>query len=379
MSTNEPAPIYFWVAESLETAVAKALEWIRRLDDVQHVAVMPDVHLAADVCVGTVMATETLLYPAAVGGDIGCGMLAMAFDVNADTLKDARTAGLILRDLSEQIPGVRRHRRRTLAMPEEVTSQSLSDLSLNSAVREEGAMQFGTLGGGNHFVELQADEENRLWLMIHSGSRAMGQLIRAHHLSRGQLTAEKMLALDASSPAGQAYLNDVHWARSYAAGNREAMGRIVAEILGRRLSAKVAEPQTIRCDHNHVVLESHGDRSFYVHRKGAMPAATGKPGVVPGSMGTLSYHVIGKGCERSLNSSAHGAGRRFSRAQAKESFRANDLKYQMGSVWFDPRLADQLRDESPRAYKDVRKVLEAEAELVSRVRTLRPMLVYKAM
>lgn len=373
---NEPAPMRTWLAEPLETPVAKALERIRRFDDVRHVAVMPDVHLAKDVCVGTVIATKTLLYPAAVGGDIGCGMLAMALDLDADAVRDPVTAGKILRLLGERIPGLRRHRRHVLASPEYLSSMTLSHPSLAAIARDEGSMQLGTLGGGNHFVELQSDEENRLWLMIHSGSRAMGQAIRGFHLARGKVVDQKMVALDASTELGRAYLNDVEWARTYARANREAMGAMVTEILGETLGVREAH-SAISCDHNHVAVESHFGEFLLVHRKGAMPAGEGTAGVIPGSMGTLSYHVIGKGCELSLQSSSHGAGRRFSRTQARETYRANDLRQQLREVWFDPRLADQLRDESPRAYKDVRKVLDAERDLVQRTRTLRPVLVYK--
>ncbi|HEX3355330.1 MAG TPA: RtcB family protein [Tepidisphaeraceae bacterium] len=377
MNGGEAASMFMWLGEPLETPVARALERIRRFEDVAHVAVMPDVHLAKDVCVGTVIATNRLLYPAAVGGDIGCGMLAMGFDIEADTLKDPKIAGLILRDLCERIPGVRRHRRHTISMPHDFGERSLSYPSLAAIARDEGTLQLGTLGGGNHFVELQADEENRLWLMIHSGSRAMGQAIRGFHLARGFPTDQKMIALDAATDFGKAYLNDVEWARAYASANRDAMGQIVTEIIAERLRGVLDETATIRCDHNHVALEAHFGKSVMVHRKGAMPADIGKPGVVPGSMGTLSYHVTGKGCTKALRSSAHGAGRRFSRAQARQTYRANDLKYQMGTVWFDPRLTDQLRDESPRAYKDVRMVLKAQNELIDRVRTLKPVLVYK--
>lgn len=374
---NSAAPLYTWLAHPLETPVAQAIERVRLADDVHHVAVMPDVHLAKDVCVGTVLATRDLVYPAAVGGDIGCGMLAIGFDASADVLRDAKTAGTVLRLLGERIPGTRRNRRRTIASPESLQRLSLSDHSLASIAKDDGALQLGTLGGGNHFVELQSDEEDRLWLMIHSGSRAMGQAIRECHLARGEVHAQKMIALDVRTERGQAYLNDVQWARGYAQANREAMGRLVVEILKETINIGAIDTLTIGCDHNHVAVETHLGETFLIHRKGAMPADSGVHGVIPGSMGTLSYHVIGKGCENALRSSSHGAGRRFSRAQARQAYRANDLRQQMHEVWFDPRLTEQLRDESPKAYKDVRQVLDAETELVERIRTLKPLLVYK--
>jgi tRNA-splicing ligase RtcB len=376
---NTPAPLFEWLNESVEPAVRRAIDRVRCADDVQHVAVMPDIHLAADICVGMALGTSRLLYPGAVGGDIGCGMLAIAFDTEADAIGHGSVAGKVLAELYRTIPGHRRHRRSALPMPKDLGALQLSDPSLDAIAREEGALQLGTLGGGNHFVELQSDESNQLWLMIHSGSRAMGQAIRQHHVARAQQTSVPgLLALHAASTQGEAYMHDVEWARAYAAANRAAMGECVAHVLRSVLGASPVESMTVACDHNHVQREEHGGRLIYVHRKGAMPAAVGTPGVLPGSMGTLSYHVEGRGCENALNSSAHGAGRRFSRAAARETFSASDLKHQMRNVWFDPRKVHALREEAPNAYKDVRAVLRAQSELVRVTRTLRPLLAYKS-
>jgi tRNA-splicing ligase RtcB len=379
MNDITPAPVFEWLSESIEPAVRRAIDRVRSADDVLHVAVMPDVHLAADICVGMAIGTSRLLYPGAVGGDIGCGMLAMAFDVDADEVRQGAIAGRLLGELYRRIPGHRRHRRSTLPMPQALRALQLSDPSLDATARNEGLMQFGTLGNGNHFVELQGDESNRLWLMIHSGSRAMGQAIRQLHVARAHETSVPgLVALDAASTQGAAYLNDVEWARAYAAANRAAMGECVAGILKEIVGAAPVESMTVACDHNHVQCEEHSGRAMYVHRKGSMPAEADAPGVLPGSMGTLSYHVEGRGCSDSLNSSAHGAGRRFSRAAARETFSASDLRHQMRNVWFDPRQTKALREESPNAYKDVRAVLRAQSELVRVTRTLRPILVYKS-
>jgi tRNA-splicing ligase RtcB len=374
---SEPAPLYSWLAMPMEPAARSTIDRVCRAEDVVHVAVMPDVHLANDVCVGTVMATNCLVYPAAVGGDIGCGMLATAFDAEARLLRDAKNAGDVLRNLGESIPIHRRHRSRLIDLPGSMSADALSHGALVGTARDVGRLQLGTLGGGNHFVELQADAEDRLWLMIHSGSRAMGQAIKAHHLGRATIRSASMMALDIHSPAGQEYLHDQQWARDYARANREAMGRVVVELLGRLFRISEIESMRIVCDHNHVQLEEHFGRQLVVHRKGAMPADSGLMGIVPGSMGTLSYHVAGKGCELALRSSAHGAGRLLSRHAARERFDRRDLHRQMQGVWFDPRLSDSLRDESPRSYKDVRAVVKAMEQLVSVRRTLKPVLVYK--
>lgn len=371
------APVKKWLAMPMEASAHDAIERVRRAEDVVHIAVMPDVHLAGDVCVGTAMATRRLLYPSAVGGDIGCGMLAMAFDASADVLRDAANAGALLRMLGEKIPAQRRHRSHTLALPSSLVPCELSHPSLRSFAGAEGKLQLGTLGGGNHFVEMQADENDRLWLMIHSGSRAIGQAVKSHHLARATLRSASLPALDATTSEGQAYLQDQEWARRFADANRRTMAQQVVEILRTLLGIFPAESTIIACDHNHVRREEHFGDSLFVHRKGAMCADAGSPGIVPGSMGTQSLHVEGLGCAESLRSSAHGAGRLLSRHAARERFHRTDLRRQMQGVWFDPRLSDALREESPSAYKDVKAVMRAQAALAKVTRTVRPLLVYK--
>jgi len=371
------ATLNSWLAMPMEDSARNAIERVRRADDVLHVAVMPDVHLARDVCVGTAMATRRLIYPSAVGGDIGCGMLACAFDASADLLRDANNAGRILRLLGERIPTHRRHRSRALPHPPMLRSSDLSHPALRAVADGEAGPQLGTLGGGNHFIELQSDENDRLWLMIHSGSRVLGQEVKSHHLARATIRSASMMALDADTSEGQAYLRDQEWARAFAEANRIAMATEVAGILRDEFKIRQLDELTIGCDHNHVRREEHFGQSLLIHRKGAMPADAGLPGVIPGSMGTLSLHVEGRGCPESLRSSGHGAGRLFSRRAARDRFNRSDLRRQMDGVWFDPRLSDSLREESPKSYKDVRAVMRAQAELVKIVRTVRPVLVYK--
>lgn len=374
---SEAAPLHSWLATPMEPAARAIIDRVRRAEDVVHVAVMPDVHPAKDICVGTVMATRRLVYPSAVGGDIGCGMLAIVFDADAKLLRDPKIAGSLLRLLGECVPIHRRHRSRLMPLSDDLRGEDLSHGSPKGVLNDAGILQIGTLGGGNHFVEFQADQDNRLWLMIHSGSRAMGQAVRAHHLAGATVRSASMLALDVDTPAGQAYLHDQHWARRYAQANREAMARAISQTLRGISRIDAVDSLSIHCDHNHVQLEEHLGQDMLVHRKGAMPADAGLAGVIPGSMGTLSYHVIGRGCELALRSSAHGAGRRFSRQAARERFTRRDLRRQMQGVWFDPRAENSLREESPASYKDVRAVLAAQEELVSVQRTMKPLLVYK--
>jgi tRNA-splicing ligase RtcB len=376
-SSGEMAPMASWLAHSLDTPVRRALDRARRADDVVRVAVMPDVHLATDVCVGTAMATTRLVYPAAVGGDIGCGMLAIAFDAAADLLPDPARAGHILRAIGERVPSRRRHRAATLPLPADCPVGDLSHPSLTADAKDEGTLQFGTLGGGNHFIEMQADADERLWLMIHSGSRAIGQAVRSHHLARSTFRSGAMPVLDTANDIGQAYLHDQEWARRYARGNRRAMAEQVFAALRDVANVEPIDSSLIECDHNHVRRETHFGQTLFVHRKGAMPADEQLPGVIPGSMGTASVHVVGRGVAESLRSSAHGAGRQMSRQVARERFNRSDLRTQMTGVWYDPRLSKAMCEESPKAYKDLRAVLRAQEDLVRVVRTLRPLLIYK--
>ena len=376
MSHAPVAPAAMWLEAPPEPLVAAAIDRLRRAEDVWRVAVMPDVHLAKDVCVGTVLATRRLLYPGAVGGDIGCGMLAVPFDATADVLADPVRAAEVLKALYAAVPSMRRHRAAALPYPSSVAPGDLSHGALQAVAKTEGQLQLGTLGGGNHFVEFQADEEQRVWLMIHSGSRAMGQAIRGHHVANARKSGSYVV-LDAAEPAGQAYVNDMEWARRYADANRRAMAERVVERIAELFHVRANEDEAIACDHNHVAREEHLGETVWVHRKGAMPAADGAAGVVPGSMGSWSYHVVGRGHAEALRSSAHGAGRSMSRESARKRFSARELARQMKGVWFDPRAADRLRDEAPRAYKDVRSVMRAQHELIRVTRTLRPLLTYK--
>lgn len=377
MSESSIASIRTWLTAPMGQEVSEALERLRRAPDVQQIAVMPDVHLSADVCIGVVVATSHLLYPQAVGGDIGCGMLGVALDLEAAALDIPRVAGQVLNDLGRAVPARRRNRSAIVSQPPDLASDALSHPVPESVRRNEGAVEFATLGSGNHFIELQADEEGRLWLMVHSGSRAVGQAIHGHHFARAQPVDRGLRVLDARSDAGIEYLHDVSVARRFADASRRAMAEEVGRVLATRLGARVSWDTAIATDHNHVTLERHGGRELWVHRKGAMPARLGESGVLPGSMGSPSFHVEGRGHEDALCSSAHGAGRALSRTAARGKVTERELRRQMEGIWYDWRLTGRLRDEAPSAYKDIRAVLRAQRELVKVTRTLRPVLNYK--
>lgn len=371
------APLHTWLIEPLATEVHNAITRLRCARDVQHVAVMPDVHLAADVCVGVAIGTRHLIYPQAVGGDIGCGVLAVPFDAGAERLGDPAVAGKILAGLERAVPARRRNRRAMIEPPCSVADDSLSHPQLDALWRREGRLEFATLGSGNHFAELQAGEEGRLWLMVHSGSRAMGPAIRDHHLEHAEAAGPGLRAFDANSSQGRAYLHDAAWARHFAAANRQQIAVNIGETLAAAVGATLQWDLSITTDHNHVESEAHGGATLWVHRKGAMAAAPEQSGALPGSMGTVSFHVQGRGCAQALCSSAHGAGRLMSRTEARRSVSARELQRQMSGIWYDYRHADQLRDEAPSAYKDIRAVARAQRDLVRIVRVLRPVLNYK--
>jgi tRNA-splicing ligase RtcB (3'-phosphate/5'-hydroxy nucleic acid ligase) len=367
-------PLHTWLVNPLQGDVREAIGRLRRAADVQHIAVMPDVHLAADVCIGVAVGTTHLIYPQAVGGDIGCGILAVPFDVTADYLADPVR---LLAKFSHVVPSRRWNRNALPNLAAELVSATLSCPQLEATWRRQAALEFGTLGSGNHFAELQADGDNRLWLMVHTGSRAIGPAIRDHHLGQADAIGSGLRALDANSSKGRDYLHDVTVARSYAAANRRQIALSIGTLIASTLNVTLQWELAIMSDHNHVESEIHASRSLWVHRKGAMTAAEGEWGALPGSMGAASFHVRGRGCPEALRSSAHGAGRLMTRTAARQKISARELQRQMTGIWYDHRLVDQLRDEAPSAYKDIRAVARAQRELVKIARVLRPLLNYK--
>ncbi|MEM7676056.1 MAG: RtcB family protein [Myxococcota bacterium] len=361
-----------WSHESLSSDVDRALQRLCQAEDVAAVAAMPDVHLASDICIGTVVATTKTLYPAAVGGDIGCGMAAMKLVGQADV---QAAADRIFQALPEVVPIIRHSKGQVLL--DELSAQPLSGSALEKKRAILAPGQLGTLGRGNHFLEVQADDEAGLWLMIHSGSRAIGPAIRDHHLKAATRRKGGFKGLDVDSEAGKAYLSDVNWALEYAAENRRRMMRAAVEIFEVLLDLSADESSFFGCHHNDVQREEIGGEMLWVHRKGAVSARRGELGIIPGSMGTESFHVEGRGNEAALNSSSHGAGRCLSRSAAFRRISSEALKAQMTGICFDHRLAPRLRDEAPSAYKDVSKVMRAQKDLTRIIRRLRPLLVYK--
>lgn len=378
------APMKIWTVEPLDPAVAKAVDRLARTEDVAQLAVLPDVHLAEEVCVGVAVATGSLLLPAAVGGDIGCGMAALRFNCDSGLLEERYAAAHLLEGLATRIP-IMTQPRNNPGLPAGLCERtallddglSLSHETLQKRYFRERRRQLGTLGRGNHFIEFQEDEAGALWLMVHSGSRAMGQAIRAHHLKKAERTSTGLAFLRSESLEGKAYLADMDWALRYAETNRRVMVAAVAEVLQELFGVEADRPSLITCNHNFVLREQIDGQWYWIHRKGVISAASGEAGLVPGSMGAQSFHVEGRGSPESLFSSSHGAGRTMSRSQARQHFSVRMLEHQMGKVWFDHRKARRLVEEAPGAYKDISAVMRAQRGLTKIVRRLRPILSFK--
>lgn len=372
------AAIWIW-ARKLDAPTLSLLErlaarpWV-----VDRVASMPDAHVSEGVAVGTVFATEHVAVPAALGGDLGCGIAAQAYAVDARALGRAKLEE-IHRRLALAIPvGDARHRGRGVALPAPLAEARLSTGKLEHARDRQGPLQLGTLGGGNHFIELDRDSGGRLWAMVHSGSRGVGAAIFAHHRRVAELAEASALAgLDARRPEGAAYLGDLALAVELARANRRWMMDRITEVIADTTGGQPEPEERLDVVHNFIRREVHQDRPLLVHRKGATTAAAGELAVIPGSMGTASFVVRGRGEVLSYASCSHGAGRVMSRAEAHRRIAAKDLARSMRGVVYDPRMERALVEEAPAAYRDVREVLEDQADLVEPLLRLVPIAVLK--
>ena len=374
MSKFRSNKVHAWLPEPPSTELRNSVERLADIEDVRHIALMPDAHVAEQVCVGAVVATKERLYPDAVGGDIGCGMLAARFDVAADTITEP-AARRFLDALRAEVPTNRQSRRQDF--PEELEQARLSSPALQRVVDRDGRIQFGTLGRGNHFLELQeAADDGALWIMIHSGSRGLGPAVRAHHLERATSQGRDIRGIEVSSSEGEAYLADVRIAVSYADASRRRMLERTADVLATALGATLLAESLISCAHNFVRCERHGIEMLWVHRKGAASADVDEPAVIPGSMGADSFHVVGRGHAEALRSSSHGAGRCMSRGEARRRISLERFRDETAGIWFVDR-GDALVDEAPSAYKPIRDVMRAQKELTKIVRRLKPVVVYK--
>jgi RNA-splicing ligase RtcB len=372
-------------ASDIEPDTVRQAEKTARLPIVEgHVALMPDAHVGIGATVGSVIPTMGAVIPSAVGVDIGCGMIAAELDLTEHQLPD--NLGPLLGRIERAVPAGVGKGHETAG---NVAGRWLSDhrpaTSLSASQADKAAKQFGTLGSGNHFFELCVDERGRVWVVLHSGSRGIGNQLAQMHIAKARrLAKENALSLEdpdlawfvQGTPEFEAYVADMLWAQDYAKANRNTMmNRALGEVL--RFVGTGRETRRINCHHNFTQPEVHGGRELWVTRKGAIRADTGDLGVIPGSMGTRSYIVEGKGNQASWTSCSHGAGRRHSRTQARKLFTSADLSKAMaGKVWLSNR-AGALLDEIPAAYKDIDQVMADQADLITVLHTLHQVLNYK--
>jgi tRNA-splicing ligase RtcB (3'-phosphate/5'-hydroxy nucleic acid ligase) len=357
-----------------------ALPWV-----VKHVAVMPDVHYGKGATVGSVIAMRDAVSPAAVGVDIGCGMTAVRTSLSAEDLPD--NLGRLRRALESAVPvGSGQHRATAFNQRDapdwDPFWRRFDDLTPAVKAKADKALhQMGTLGGGNHFIEICLDTSRQVWIMLHSGSRGIGNLLAQHHIevARGlahnrSLPDPDLAVFIARTPQMAAYRHDLYWAQDYARRNRAVMLRLISDVL-RKQFPRVRFEDPISCHHNYVAEETHFGEELLVTRKGAIRAGRGDLGIIPGSMGTGSYIVRGLGNPDSFESASHGAGRRMSRTKARKQFTADDLAEQTAGV--ECRKDTGVVDEIPAAYKDINEVIGNQDDLVEVVTKLKQVVCVK--
>jgi tRNA-splicing ligase RtcB len=385
-------PVKVYTGEIEPTARAQLVN-ISRLPIVHHhVAAMPDVHLGIGATVGSVIPTLRAIIPAAVGVDIGCGMMAARLSLTAEEIDEA-SLRKVFNQISRDVPvgfgqheerDARGHAARRFSKSLRKILERHPGIGKRIGKNSHWALQLGTLGGGNHFIEVCLDEAGRVWVMLHSGSRGIGNAIGSYFIELARKDAERnQVQLPDRDLAyfseGAAHFDDyvqaVGWAQDYARANREEMMDLVLEALHRHLPAFEATDQAVNCHHNYVEQERHYGEKVWLTRKGAIRARAGELGIIPGSMGARSYIVRGRGVAESFHSCAHGAGRRMSRKAAQKTFNIDDLVKQTSGVIC--RKDKGVLDEIPGAYKDIDEVMANQSDLVEVVHTLKQVLCVK--
>lgn len=373
-----------WASELEEATVEQALKASRLAIVPTHVALMPDAHLGIGATVGSVIPTEGAVIPSAIGVDIGCGMIAVETSLREEQVPD--DLDRFLARIKEVMPaGLGRWHERVSPAAGAWFAEHPGPVQLTSKQERTLLVQFGTLGSGNHFFEVCLDERGRVWMVLHSGSRGIGNQLanvainRAKDLARAQgtpLEDPDLAYFLEGTPEFDVYIRAMLWAQDYAAANRSAMmDSAVTELLAHVGTGR--ETDRINCHHNYTVRERHDGRELWITRKGAIRARADDRGVIPGSMGAHSFIVKGRGNALAYASSPHGAGRRMSRRKARESISMETLAEAMkGRVWLSES-AEALIDEAPEAYKPIDQVMSDSADLVAVLHELRQVVNYK--
>lgn len=347
-----------------------------------HLALMPDAHLGKGATVGSVIPTLGAIMPAAVGVDIGCGMIAVRTQFTKAQLV-ARDLTALRQQIERAIPLSAGHHNRTIVGTAAPRITELEELAAKNdfdpaSYAGHWRNQVGSLGSGNHFIEISVDERDAVWMFLHSGSRGVGNKIASHHIAVAQRLATQwwidlpdpdLAYLVEGTDEFWAYIRQLRWAQHFALLNREEMMDRVSRQLSETMGEDVIEQERINCHHNFTEREKHFGKEVWVSRKGAIQADKGRAGLIPGSMGTASYVVTGLGNPVSLNSSPHGAGREYSRSAARRTFTHEQLREAMAGIEF--RDTDAFIDEIPQAYKPIDRVMADAADLVEIRHTLR--------
>lgn len=390
--TEHQIPVKIWTSD-VDARSRQQLSNIASLPFIHHhVAAMPDVHAGIGATIGSVIATHKAIVPAAVGVDIGCGMVAARLSLTANVF-DEKLLKKVFDQITRDVPAGRNYHSDTrilvdAAKPFEAGLKVLTDkhpaLLKAFAKFSTWANQMGTLGSGNHFIEVCLDESDQVWVMLHSGSRGIGNAIGNYFIELARQDMERqMVHLPdhdlAYFPEGSVYFSDyvqaVQWAQEYAMQNRQSMLELVLAAMQRHLPAFSVTTQVVNCHHNYVAREHHFGADVWVTRKGAIRAGAGEMGIVPGSMGARSFIVRGLGNPESFCSSAHGAGRKMSRTAALQQFTRADLAQQTAGVVC--RKDKGVIDEIPAAYKDIDTVMANQSDLTEIVHTLKQVVCVK--
>ena len=387
LKISTPLPVLSWANHVLGPEETKMAKNVASLPFVfKHVALMPDVHLGKGALVGSVVATKDAVIPAAVGVDIGCGMAAIQTPFTASQLEGKLKQ--IRLDIEATIPvGFNENKDVEKSVLNWQDWRDFKELHPGVQRLEGKAMhQMGSLGGGNHFIEVCLDAENRVWLMLHSGSRNIGNMLAQNHISTARELAKlastrlpdpDLAYFVAGTPEFEAYWRDLQWAQNYARCNRDVMMGRFKRIVEKHLAGgKPTKPLlAVNCHHNYAEKEVHFGEDVYVTRKGAVRARTEDYGIIPGSMGAKSFIVKGKGNAESYCSCSHGAGRQMSRTKAKHNFTLDDLIQQTKGV--ECRKDEGVLDEIPGAYKSIEEVMHNQSDLVEVVATLKQVVCVK--
>lgn len=401
--TKVPVRVWLESEEQLEeSCLAQAVHLAKLPFVYRWVSLMPDTHTGKGMPIGGVIATRNVIIPNAVGSDIGCGMIFVPMDVRLEEIQGIMTGNgsliqLLIGDMLRNIPvGVNRYKKPQESKVLDTAKEQMERYEKNPELRsliEDGYYQTGTLGGGNHFIELQVDEEGFLGLMIHSGSRHMGKEVcdyfhkKARELNEkwySEVPDEYRLAfLPVDTEEGKQYINWMNLALDYAYENRARMMEIVMELVAKHLKKHAGVDATfgeiINCHHNYAALENHYGENVWVHRKGATRARKGEIAVIPGAMGSYSYVVEGLGNQESFCSSSHGAGRAYSRTGAMAAFSTEQviLDLREREVVLGKHNKKDVAEECRFAYKDIDQVMEQQKDLVKPVKKLRTVGVVK--